>query len=58
MGFLVEVGIVLYGRWFHLALCGVIGGREMIGALKTVNRWYRNLRIFFFKTINGQLPWT
>jgi hypothetical protein len=36
----------LYGRWFRLALCGVFGGREMIGVLKIVNgRWW-NLRIF------------
>jgi hypothetical protein len=34
--FLVEIGTILYGIWFCLALCGVFGRKEMIEAFKIV----------------------
>jgi hypothetical protein len=46
--------MLLYGRWFHHALCGVFGGKEMIGVLKT-DQTVVELNDFFFTTL---LHWT
>lgn len=44
---LVGFEMLLYGRWFYLALCALFGGREIVKALKTMNGRWQNLRILF-----------